>query len=581
MGPRERTLETKVDVQRSGTRCLALLRFRFCSVLISLLVFSSGNAQDPVTSIQFQDVSNASGLDFLHSDGGSGQQYLYELMSAGMATLDFDRDGWLDGYLLNGQNLQEPQPKLGNGLFRNLRELNFQRVDALAGANDRGYGLGVAAADYNNDGFPDLYVSNFGRNCLLRNNGDGTFSDVTEFAGVGGDGQFGAGVLFLDFDNDQDLDIYCANYVDFTFERHAEVAPRAYPFPPGPKDFAPLPDTLFRNEGDGTYVDWSAESGLNSVAGPSMGAIAGDFDMDGDTDVFVCSDGAPNHLYRNTEGRFEEDGVLSGVAYDQAGMANGSMGVDAADLNQDGVVDLVVTDYAGQTPMLFMSNLGGFFADESVRRQAGKTVLPHVNWGTAWGDFELDGDQDLLILNGHFLRDPEAIGTRTSFRVANSLLQQEPRVRFLDVSQEVGPGFLEAESSRACAVEDLDNDGDLDAMILNCTARVQLLENTSQRSGSWLKVNLVGTLSNRDAVGAKVKVASGQREWFAEVRSGRGYQSHFGTQLHFGFGADNPDSMEVQWPSGAVQTVDLRGKENSLLTLLEPYSVTDGNPRSQ
>lgn len=521
-------------------------------------------------SIRFQDRTQDSGIDFEHDDG-SGKQYLFELMPAGMATLDFDRDGTLDCYLLNGGSpTKKNEPKSRNGLYRGLGQLRWTDVSRTSGTDDSGFGLGVTAADYDQDGFTDIYISNFGGNCLLHNNGDGTFSDITSETAVGDGQRFGAGVAFLDVDGDHDLDLYCAAYVDFQFERHAEIAPRSYPFPPGPKDFAAIPDTLFLNNGNGTFSDWSAESGIASVAGPSMGIICGDFDDDGDTDVFVCCDGAPDHLFRNQgDGRFEEDGVLSGVAYNQAGIANGSMGVDAADLNDDGIGDLFVTDYSGQVPMLFLSSPGGFYSDQATRSKAGKSVLPHVNWGAAWGDFELDGDFDLLILNGHFLTDPEATGSRTSFDVPNTLLEQVAPLRFSDTTAFSGDGLVASASSRACVVEDFDLDGDLDALILNCGAKAQLLENTSALKGKSLALELIGTASNRDAVGAKVKVTAGNRSWHAEVRSGRGYQSHFGSRLHFGLGTATPKEVEIRWPSGRQQRVPLNAQSPQFLRVIE------------
>ena len=316
--------------------------------------------------IRLSDVTEASGITFRHNHGGSGQGYIVEGVAAGLASFDYDRDGKIDVYFLNGAPLKGTvvDAPLRNALYRNQGEWTFADATTLAGVGDAGYGLGVTAGDYDNDGFQDLYLNNFGPNVLYRNNGDGTFSDVTDRAGVANGNKVGAGTCFLDIEGDGDLDLYAANYVDFTYENHVPIVVGQHRFHAGPRYYRPVPDTLFRNNGDGSFTDVSGPSGIASVAGPGMGMVCGDLDDDGDTDVFVCNDEAANFLFLNDgRGNFREAGLVAGVAYDFSGKANSSMGVDCGDYDNDGRLDLFMTDYQGEMPVLY-HNLGkGTFED--------------------------------------------------------------------------------------------------------------------------------------------------------------------------------------------------------------------------
>lgn len=544
-----------------------------CSNLLALCG-AAAQSESP----RFVDATAASGISFVHQDAGNDNDpKLYQLMSAGLASLDFDNDGRMDVYLLNGVTLPLPDlPAQGNALFKNVtklpqgpRQVHFTEVSASACVDERRYGLGVTAADYNNDGFEDLYISNYGENALLRNNGDGTFSNATAHAQVGDGSKFGAGVVFLDIDLDGDLDLFVGNYVQFSHARHQRLAQTAFPFPPGPKDFAPEADSLYRNEGAGQFSDISWSSGIAQVQGPSMGAIATDVDSDGNLDLFVACDGAPSHLFVNDgQGNFAEAGVMSGLAYDVRGDANGSMGVDAADINGDGIEDLFVTDYANQIPMFFQSAGPGFFDDQSQRSDFGKSLLPHVNWGVGFGDWDNDADQDLFIANGHFLKDTTQTHPGTSFAVANSVLENDGNGRFRVVSGSI-EGSL-PQSSRGIVIEDFDSDGDLDSVILNCDAHAQFLSNESPHTQHWLQIELIGTSANRSATGARVILSNADFESVALVHSGRGYQSHFGRILHFGLGRQpGPNSLKIVWPSGRIQSLEAIPVDRKV-TLVEP-----------
>ena len=424
-----------------------------------------------------------------------------------------------------------------------------------------GFGLGVTAADYDNDGDQDLYLNNFGPDVLYRNNGDGTFQDVTAAAGVGNGDKVGAGVCFLDIEGDGDLDLYVANYVDFTYENHVPIVVGPHRFRAGPRYYRPVPDTLFRNNGDGSFSDVSGPSGIGSVAGPSMGMVCGDFDDDGDTDVFICNDESANFLFVNDgRGNFKETGLLAGVAYDFYGKANSSMGADCGDYNNDGHLDLFMTDYQGEMPVLYR-NLGeGFFEDATSAAAITTELYPHVNWGTGFIDFDNDGDRDLFVACGHF-DDVEYIDDRTAKKVANYLLMNTGQGKFIDVSRQSGTGLAVVESSRGTAFDDLDNDGDVDVAVLNANALPTILRNESPTANHWLEICLIGRTSNRDGVGARVRVVSGELAQVAEVHSGRGYQSHSGTRLHFGLGKrDRVDRVEVRWLGGSLEVFNVPGR---------------------
>jgi enediyne biosynthesis protein E4 len=527
------------------------------SICLRFSAESFGQSTQP--AMHFLDSTAKSKLMFRHQDGSCGKNYLVELVGSGLVTFDADNDGWLDVYFLNGSALQGA--KLDSNptdqLFLNRRDGTFVDVTTPSGCEETGYGLGVTAGDFNNDGFEDLCIANFGADVLLQNNGDGTFSDVTNQSGVADGFRFGAGVAFVDIDNDNDLDLFSANYVQFSYERHERLAPTAFPYSPGPRDFPPDTDSLFRNNGDGTFTDISVESGIASVSGPSMGVIAGDFDQDGDSDIFVCCDGVANHFYKNDgKGTFTEEALQFGLALDVRGGANGSMGVDAADIDGDGLDDLVVTDYADQLVMHFRCIGEGLFEDVARLSQIGKEVLPHVKWGIGLVDFDCDGDRDAYICNGHLLENAKEIDPRTDYGVRNSVMRNEGKGVFRSVTSQVGEALNQIASSRGAAFDDLDNDGDIDCVVLNCDAAAQYLENDTVHSNHWVEFDLRGRTANRSAVGARVHFIVGNQRQSAEVRSGRGYQSHYGSRLHFGWPAsEEMPRVEVRWPDGKVQVI--------------------------
>ncbi len=526
-------------------------RHSIWSLLLWLLSSLAPAAESDNCPITLVDVTAASKISFRHCHGGSGQGYIVEGMVAGLALFDYDNDGLIDIYFLNGAPLKgttlDSVPR--NTLYRNNGDWNFTDVTEAAGVGDTGFGLGVTAGDYDNDGDQDLYVNNFGPNVLYRNNGDRTFTDVTAQAGVANGDKVGAGTCFLDIEGDGDLDLYVSNYVNFTYENHVPIIIGGQRYQAGPQYYRPVPDTLYRNNGDGTFTDISGPSGIDSVAGPGMGTVCADLDDDGDTDVFVCHDGEPNFFFQNDgSGKFKEMGLLAGLAYDFYGKQNSSMGVDCGDFDNDGRLDLFMTDYQAEMPVLYR-NLGNcFFEDATSAARITNDLFPHVNWGTGLIDFDNDGDRDLFIACGHFDRI-EQIDDRTALKVPNFLLMNTGDGKFVDVSRGCGNGLAVVESSRGAGFDDLDNDGDIDAVVLNSNAPPTILRNESAAGNHWLQIRLQGEPSNRDGVGARVRVVAGDLVQVAEVHSGRGYQSHFGTRLQFGLATrQRVDRIEVRWP---------------------------------
>jgi hypothetical protein len=527
-------------------------------------------------SIRLENILPESlGIRFVHTDGSSGNYYIVETVTAGVAIFDYDGDLLPDIYFLNGAPLPgwSGPEKPANALYRNTGNWSFVNVTEVTGTGDLGYGLGVAAADYNNDGFVDLYINNFGPNVLYRNNGDGTFSDVTDEAGVSAGNLVGAGAAFLDVDNDGLLDLYVANYVNFNFQNHVFHKRGGYPEYAGPRDYQPVSDILYRNQGDGTFVDISEIAGIAAHPGTGMGLVACDYDQDGDMDVFVLNDVAQNFLFRNDgKGHFEEVAMLSGTAFNAYGDELGSMGVDCGDFDGDGDLDFFMTSYQGEFPVLYRNLGNGLFEDATAVTGAGAGAYPYVNWGTGMVDLDNDGDLDLFIANGHLQDQIDSYDQTTAYRVEDVVLANDGKGNFQRISPQCFLGPRAIHSSRGCAFDDLDGDGKLDVVVLNSREAPTIWRNRSAGENSWLRLILVGTESNRSAVGAWVSVESGGRRQVAQVVSGRGYQSHWGLTLHFGLGqAKKVETLEVRWPSGRThQLQELPGCREIVVIEGEP-----------
>jgi hypothetical protein len=530
------------------------LSWRAFAVLSSIALSYPQSAQSAESAIRFTEVTAQTGITFRHYDGSAGEHYIMETVSAGLALFDYDNDGDIDIYLLNGSALKgatyDPPPI--NRLYRNDGNWKFTDVTEASRTGDRGFGLGVAVGDYDRDGHLDLYLNNYGPNVLYRNNGDGTFSDVTKKAKVDDGDYVGGGTAFLDIDKDGDLDLYSARYVDFSYSRNVinivegnrvYVPPTAYVYPH---------DALYRNDGDGTFTDVSEESGIAAHIGTAMGMICADYDNDGDTDIFVANDRLENFLYANDgTGRFEEVGLLAGVAYDFSARAQGSMGVACGDYDNDGLLDFYVTSYAKETATLYRNLGGGLFKDVTSATGAGVGTFINPTWGTGFVDFDNDGDRDLFVAVGHTHPNIEKWADSMSYWARNEVLMNTGDGKFVNVTDQSGDGLKVELSSRGAGFDDLDNDGDIDAVILNSRREVTILRNDTETENHWIQIRLKGVTSAPDGIGARVKVTRGDLVQIDEVHSGRSYQGHHGLRLHFGLGSHRKvDLIEVHWIGG-------------------------------
>ena len=535
-----------------GRSPFAPLAWLLCTALLQ--------AAETPSPILLRDVTRETGITFVHTDGGSGQRYIVETVCCGLALFDYDGDGDVDIYFLNGAPLHgtrmDPPPR--NALYRNDGGWKFTDVTTEAGVGDTGYGLGVCVGDYDNDGHPDIYLNNFGPNVLYRNNGDGTFADVTRQAGVANGDKVGAGACFVDIDGDGDLDLYVSNYIDFTFDKHQTRLVNGHPAYVGPMIYGPVPDTLFRNNGDGTFTDVSVVSGVAAHSGTSMGMICADYDDDGDADVVIGNDAMGNYVLKNDgTGHFEEVGLFTGLAYDLHGVGQGTMGVECGDYNNDGRLDFYMTSYQKQWATLYRNLGSAMFEDVTHATGAGTGTFPQVTWGTGMVDFDNDGDRDLFIACGHLQDTVDLWDDTTSYFARNILLANTGDGKFIDVSAQAGDGLAVKLSSRGAAFDDLDNDGDIDVVILNSRREPTLLRNDSSGQNHWIQIRLRGTRTNRDGVGARIKVVAGDLTQVSEVHSGRGYQSHYGSHPHFGLGQRKRiDRIEVRWLGGGTDVLE-------------------------
>jgi enediyne biosynthesis protein E4 len=531
----------------------------------------------------FTDVTAAAGLSKALNVSGSptDKQFLLEEMGGGVALFDYDNDGWLDIFLVNGSSFD---PKVRDSkptsyLFHSNRDGTFTDVTRKAGLTHSGWGQGCCVGDFDNDGFDDLFVSYWGRNVLYRNNGDGTFTDVTERAGVAGpEHQWGAGCCFLDFDRDGHLDLFVASYVTFDPDRAPRPGDNAYcryndiAVPCGPLGYAGGTNLLYRNRGDGTFEDVSEASGIARPRGAStmvfvgnnwrptgsygMGAAAADFDNDGWPDIYVACDTAPSQLYRNNhDGTFREVAAPAGCAFDEAGVALAGMGVGVGDYDADGWLDIVRTNFSEQVTTLYRNYGAGAFEVASLRAGLGIN-RKYVGFGVNFFDFDNDGWKDIFIANGHVYSQLEGRKLHLTYRQPNLLYRNTGNGRFIDVSAGAGTGVTTPNLGRGCAIGDLNNDGDVDIVINNLDGAPTVLRNDGGKSQSSILIKCVGTRSNRSAIGTRVKVTAGGRAQIDEVMSGSSYYSQSDFRLHFGLGrASAVELVEIAWPSGLNEKV--------------------------
>ena len=539
-------------------------------------------ATEATPAVVFTDITDGAGLSRARNVSGSAidKQFLLEEMGCGVALFDYDNDGWLDIFLVNGTSLDPTlkDRKPTSFLFHNNRDGTFTDVTDKAGLTQSGWGQGCCVGDYDNDGFEDLFVSYWGRNVLYHNNGDGTFTDVSEKAGVAGsETRWGAGCCFLDYDRDGHLDLFVANYVNFDPAKAPKPGEAAYcnyndiPVPCGPQGFAGGTNILYRNRGDGTFADVSEESGIARPRGASsmvfvgrnwqptgsygMGAVSADFDNDGWPDIYVASDSAPSLLYRNNHDRtFREIAVPAGCAFDENGVALSGMGVAVADFDGDGWLDIARTNFSEQVTTLYRNYGNGAFEDASIRAGLGIN-RKYLGFGVGFFDFDNDGWKDLFLANGHVYSQIAEKKLHIAYKQPKILYRNLGNGRFEDVSAKAGPGIRAENLGRGCAFGDFDNDGDVDVIVNNLDGPPTLLRNDGGNRNNWIMIKCVGTRSNRSGIGTRVKVTNGGHSQIDEVRSGSSYYSQNDLRLHFGLGrATEVDGVEIAWPSGLKES---------------------------
>jgi enediyne biosynthesis protein E4 len=519
----------------------------------------------PIPKIQFEDIAANSGLTSRHTSGGEREKnYIIETTGSGVALFDYDNDGWLDIFLLNGTTFsgvpkgQTPT----NHLYRNNRNGKFFDVTEKAGLVSTGWGQGVCTGDYDNDGNEDLFVTYWGQNTLSRNNGNGTFTNVTEKSGLASEKmRYGSGCAFLDYDKDGLLDLFVANYVDLDLQKTPSKGSNQYcvwkatPVMCGPRGLPAPTNLLYRGVKDSNgavkFVEVSEKTGIAKVTGRyAFTPVVSDFDNDGWPDIYVACDSTPSILYHNNgDGSFSDIGLLSGSAVNEDGQEQAGMGVAAGDYNRDGFIDLVKTNFADDTPTLYRNNKDGSFTDVTYPSRLGVNTQ-FLGWGVCFFDFDCDGWKDIFMANGHVYPEVDALAGKSPYKQERLLFWNLGNGTFADLSSQAGSGIAERRVSRGAAAGDLDNDGSLEIVVNNMNDTPSLLKNSGEKQ-NWIMFKLNGKQSNRSGIGARVRVVAGDLIQIDEVRSGGSYISQNDLRLHFGIGkARGVDRVEVIWPSG-------------------------------
>jgi enediyne biosynthesis protein E4 len=551
-------------LRRSFTNSFSLL---YIFLLSAFLFGCSRNSSKPASApvaddSYFHEIAEQIGLDFKHSIGGPELNNIIESSCGGAAFLDYDKDGFIDIYVTSGTWLkgftksEEPSDVSHNHLYRNRGDGTFEDVTDKARVGGPWYSMGVSVGDFDNDGYPDLYVCNYGENVLLKNKGDGTFTNITEKAGVSGGKMCSVGAVWLDYDNDSYLDLYVGNYLAFDPDYNYFYSPDG--FPP-PMAYESEPDMLYRNNGNGTFTDVTKAMGIIDIDGRAMGVGAADVDDDGFVDIYVANDHTLNYLWHNLSGKsFIDIGTKSGTAFSQGGEATVSMSVDFADYNGDNLLDIFVSD---DTYCSLYENVGnGVFSDKAMSSGVSSKAAQFVGWSSSFMDYDNDGDVDIYKTNG---------ALKHLYGQEAQLFQNEGNGSFTEESLELGPYFSKEYVGRGSCIGDYDNDGDLDVFIVNLNDHCRFLRNNKGNQKNWIIINLIGTTSNRDGIGATVKVTAGGKTQMNQKKSTVGYLSQNDPRLHFGLAMNEVvEKIEVKWPSGKVQVI-ANIKTNQILDIKE------------
>jgi enediyne biosynthesis protein E4 len=511
----------------------------------------------------FTDVAKEAGLTLPIIYGEADHKdYILETVGCGCAFFDYDNDGWLDIFLLNGSRVSDVPEGTTSRLYKNNRDGTFTDVTQKAGLGAAGWASAVCVGDYNNDGFEDLFCTYYGQNKLYRNNGDGTFTDVTKQAGLWNDHpRWGAGCTFVDYDRDGRLDLFVSNYVQFDFESvpkpgaNANCTWKGVPVNCGPRGLLHGVNSLYKNNGDGTFTDVSQQSGIAAARpGYGMTVVAADFDEDGWPDIYVACDSTPSLLFMNQhDGKFKEQGVARGAALSEDGREQAGMGVGLGDYNLDGHLDLFKTNFADDTNVLYENDGKANFEDKTFATKLGSESR-FISWGTGLVDLDNDGWPDILYVSGSVYPEVEKQLPNYPDKCPRSLYRNVGNGTFEKMGDKAGPGLTSRHSSRGCAFGDFDNDGDLDVLIVNLNEPPSLLRNDLSGSHHWLKIKLIGTTSNRSAIGARVNVRYGGKLQVQEVSSQSSFYSCNDSRLHFGVGSATAADLEIRWPSGKKES---------------------------
>jgi hypothetical protein len=566
-----------------------MVKHLFALILIlALAVFLMGQrgigATPETSTIQFRDVTQHAGIRFVHNNGAFGKKFLPETMGPGVAFIDYDNDGWQDVFLVNGMDWpghvqKHSTPKL----YHNNRDGTFTDVTHKAGLDIEMFGMGVAVGDYDNDGYDDLFVTAYGQSHLFHNNGNGTFTDVTQKAGLLGPKEFSTSAAWVDYDKDGHLDLVVGNYVQWTQETDLyctlDGKSKSYCTP---ESYKGTPVRLWHNRGDGTFEDVTQKAGLGEPTSKTLGVAVLDYDNDGWPDLLFSNDTQPNKLYRNNgNGTFTEKAVVAGVAFSEDGVARAGMGVDAGDYDHSGHPSLLITNFANQMLSLYHNEGNGLFVDEAPRSEIGRASLLTLGFGCFFFDYDLDGWPDVLVANGHIDADIQRVQANVKYAMPPHLFRNIGNGKFAEVTKTLGAGFAAPRVGRGIAYADINNDGRLDVLISTNSGPVYLFRNEAQGTSAAnrsLRMKLTGTKSNRDGIGATVKLTSGGETQTQMLRSGSSYLSASELVLTFGLAQrEKADGIEIRWPSGQVDRLtDVAAGETVSVT--EGKGITASRP---